>query len=78
MMAIFQDDKGKIHQAQHLKVWSTKNHFHRKSSVCAGEEFTECWTPALSIQDRDQRLMHLLMEKKGGYIFGQDLVRIRQ
>jgi len=30
--------------------------------ICAGGDFTECWTPALSIQDLDQNLMHLLME----------------
>jgi len=29
---------------------------------CAGGDFTECWTLALSIQDLDQKLKHLLME----------------
>jgi len=47
---------------------------------CAGGDFTECSPLALSIQDLDQKLMHLLMEinvvmlfpSRSVSIFGQD------
>jgi len=29
---------------------------------CAGGDFTECWTFTLSIQELDQKCMHLLMK----------------
>jgi len=29
---------------------------------CAGGDFTECWTLALTIKDLDQTRMHLLMK----------------
>jgi len=67
---IFQDGN----QAQIVKEWlrgSMKNHFHTwignsesrleihwKSLGCAGVNFTESWTLALSIQDLDQVWMH--------------------
>jgi len=36
---------------------------------CAGRDFDECWTLALSIQDLDQKSMHLLMEIKVVMLF---------
>jgi len=52
---------------------------------CAGGDFTECWTLALSIQVLDQKLILLLMEinvamlfpSRGASNFGQDVDNAR-
>jgi len=58
-----------------------KNHFHTQIGT-----FIETLTLTLSVQDLDQKLMHLLMEitsqhlfpSRGASIFGQDLVLTMQ
>jgi len=81
-MAIFQDDNVKIHWAQSGKEWlggNMKNHVQRwigtsesrpwKPLGCAGGDFTEGSTLALSVQDPDQLLMHHLVMKINVMLF---------
>jgi len=68
-----------------MKEWmrgSMENHFytwistsesrpqiHWKSLGCSGGDFTEWWTLALSIQDLDQKCMHLWKEITSQHLF---------